>query len=412
MRTIRNTSLYIVIVFLFIPLYVGQARTREEIQKEIDDRQTQIEQLQKEAERYRNEVEEAQSAGRTLQTEIRIYDARIRELQGEISVTQKKISKANLEIEGLGLEIGVLDEKIGTHRKTLEAVLRAMYEDIPPNIVEFILMQKNVSDVFGAMEYRQYLHEEIYSNLIGVKNFQENRIQEKEKQEIVRKDLQVFNAQLSIQKNSETQEKKDRETILQKTKNEERKFKALLTETEALRKKAQDEILALEETLQLLVDPSRLPQKRPGVLAWPLQGNISQGYGETPFSRKSGFYRVHNGVDISGKTGMPVYSAEYGRVLGVGDTDIFCKKAAYGKWILIEHENNLSTMYAHLSKIDVVPDQTLKRGELIGYAGSTGLTTGPHLHFTVYDSKTARIKQSNVCGPLPIGGHVSPLDYL
>jgi murein DD-endopeptidase MepM/ murein hydrolase activator NlpD len=397
---------------LSIPIYFGQGRTRQEIQKEIDERQTQIEQFEKEAERYRGEVEEAQSAGRTLQTEIKIYDASIRELQRDISATQQKISKANLEIEGLDLEITTLDEKIDTHRKTLETNLQAMYEDIPPNIVEFILMQKNISAVFGAMEYRQYLNEEIYSNLIGVKTVQENRTQERRKQASVKKTLQVFNTQLSIQKGSETQEKKERETILQKTKNEEKKFKALLVQSESLRKKAQDEILALEETLQLLVDPSRLPQKRSGVLAWPLMGRTSQGYGNTPFSRSSGFYSVHNGIDISGKVGAPVHSAEYGKVLGVGDTDSFCKKAAYGKWILIEHENNLATLYAHLSKIDVTPGQTITRGALVGYVGNTGLTTGPHLHLTVYDAKTARIKQSNVCGPLPIGGHVNPLDYL
>jgi murein DD-endopeptidase MepM/ murein hydrolase activator NlpD len=273
-------------------------------------------------------------------------------------------------------------------------------------------MQKNISDVFGAMEYRQYLHEEIYSNLIGVKTLQQDRTQEKGDQEAIKKDLQVFNTQLSIQKNSETEEKKEREVILHKTKNEEKKFKELLRETEALRKKAQDEILALEETLQLLIDPSRLPQKRPGVLAWPLEGRIAQGYGQTPFSRSSGFYSVHNGIDISGKVGTPIYSAEYGKILGVGDTDLFCKKAAYGKWILIEHENNLTTLYAHLSKVAVAPGETIERGAILGYTGNTGLTTGPHLHFTVYDAKTARIKQSNVCGPLPIGGHVNPLDYL
>lgn len=107
-----------------------------------------------------------------------------------------------------------------------------------------------------------------------------------------------------------------------------------------------------------------------GRLAWPVSGAITSYYG----------YRgreFHTGVDISAPYGTPVAAAESGVVTGAG------YEGGYGRMITINHGGGLVTRYAHLSGYNVAVGQRVSRGEVIGYVGTSGRTTGPHLHFEV-----------------------------
>lgn len=107
-----------------------------------------------------------------------------------------------------------------------------------------------------------------------------------------------------------------------------------------------------------------------GKLGWPIRGRITSPYG----SRWGG---THTGLDIDGVTGQPVGAAADGVVISAG------RDGGYGKNVLVRHSNGLVTRYAHLSKIEVSVGQKLSRGELLGRVGSTGHSTGSHLHFEV-----------------------------
>ena len=105
-------------------------------------------------------------------------------------------------------------------------------------------------------------------------------------------------------------------------------------------------------------------------------------------------------------------AAESGVVKATGNTDYICSRGSYGKWVLMEHPNKLATLYAHLSLVRVGARQEVQKGDIIGYSGNTGYTTGPHLHFTVYDSRTVQLRKSRICGVLPYGGYLDPANYL
>jgi murein DD-endopeptidase MepM/ murein hydrolase activator NlpD len=115
-----------------------------------------------------------------------------------------------------------------------------------------------------------------------------------------------------------------------------------------------------------------------GSMAWPVSGYISQYFGR------------HTGIDIAGSIGSPVQAADNGTVTSAG------WDGGYGRCIVINHGNGLSTRYAHLSKISVSPGESVSRGQTIGARGSTGNSTGPHLHFEVMSG----------------GSFVNPLNYL
>ncbi|MGD9665189.1 MAG: M23 family metallopeptidase, partial [Novosphingobium sp.] len=87
--------------------------------------------------------------------------------------------------------------------------------------------------------------------------------------------------------------------------------------------------------------------------------------------------RAHKGIDLAAPTGTPVYATADGKV------EMAQWFSSYGKFVKIEHGADLETRYAHLSGYTVSPGQTVHKGDLIGYVGSTGRSTGPHLHYEV-----------------------------
>jgi murein DD-endopeptidase MepM/ murein hydrolase activator NlpD len=109
---------------------------------------------------------------------------------------------------------------------------------------------------------------------------------------------------------------------------------------------------------------------------WPVNGVLLSRFGERT-DAVSGEGAIHAGVDISAPTGTPVHAAADGIVLRAE------YYGGYGKLIVIDHGNGMSTRYGHLSRFDVVPGQEVRRGDVIAFSGATGRATSPHLHFEV-----------------------------
>ena len=110
---------------------------------------------------------------------------------------------------------------------------------------------------------------------------------------------------------------------------------------------------------------------------WPVDGTLEGGFGgrRNPFG--GGGYEFHSGQDIEAASGAPVVSGAAGKVSFVGWQN------GYGQLVIVDHGGGLTTRYGHLSHIDVELDQTVSRGQLLGKVGSTGRSTGPHLHYEV-----------------------------
>ena len=126
------------------------------------------------------------------------------------------------------------------------------------------------------------------------------------------------------------------------------------------------------------LDRIRLQEINGDLFVWPVHGAITSGYGNrrNPFNRSQ--WQFHNGIDIRARTGTPIRAAMAGRVSSVGYDRI------YGNYVIINHHSGYRTLYGHLSVIRTRAGAYVSQGERIGDAGNTGLSTGPHLHFTVY----------------------------
>ncbi|MDP7352660.1 MAG: peptidoglycan DD-metalloendopeptidase family protein [Acidimicrobiales bacterium] len=120
----------------------------------------------------------------------------------------------------------------------------------------------------------------------------------------------------------------------------------------------------------------KLTEKSASGFIFPVEGRITSGFGLRTHPI-FGSVRQHNGLDFDCVTGQPIWSAKAGSVIFAGWRD------GYGNVVLIEHEGYVVTVYAHQSKLSVSKGHSLEAGDPIGECGSTGWSTGPHLHFEV-----------------------------
>jgi murein DD-endopeptidase MepM/ murein hydrolase activator NlpD len=128
-------------------------------------------------------------------------------------------------------------------------------------------------------------------------------------------------------------------------------------------------------------DAAGVGEKRKG-LTRPVAGRQTSGFGMR-FHPLLGYSRLHKGTDFGASTGTPIYAVSDGTVTFSG------RHGGHGNYVKLRHGGNMSTGYAHMSRIAVRSGQHVRQGQVIGYVGSTGLSTGPHLHFEVYRGSTA-----------------------
>jgi murein DD-endopeptidase MepM/ murein hydrolase activator NlpD len=131
----------------------------------------------------------------------------------------------------------------------------------------------------------------------------------------------------------------------------------------------------LERDMRMYESFLRLHGMTPSI--WPVTGKLESGVGgrRNPFGGRG--YEYHEGQDIDATYGTPVKVTATGKVMIAG------RQRGYGNVVYVDHGNGLSTRYGHLSEIDVSVGQTVTRGQIIGLVGSTGRSTGPHLHYEV-----------------------------
>lgn len=387
----------------------------QNLQKQIDALRNQIREkeetfkkLQEQEKNLTNQIKTAQKKETTLKNQINQFDQRIQKLAIDIQITETKISQRQLRIQELSLEIKRNEEIIQRNKKNLAELVRTIRLYDQANLLEILLRNRNFSDFLSQNERVQQLQRETQKRLEEIKLAKIKLGGEKTERESEKAELERLNQELDGQKAAAENQKNEKENLLAITKKQEKNYQKLLSRVEKQQQEIQQEILDLEDKLRYAIDPSKIPAPRPGVLSWPQKGIMSQGYGPTS---QTGFindaYKFHNGIDVVGGFGMSIRAAREGIVKAIGDNG----KYAYGRWIAIEHENGLTTLYAHLSSQIVKPGQKVTAGQIIGYEGSTGFSTGSHLHFTVYATSTFRT-EDRWFGLLPLGGSINPLNYL
>lgn len=320
-----------------------------------------------------------------LEDEIAGYQAEITELNSKITKMEKNIKEKNKEIEKL-------QEEYEEKKQLLADRLVAIYEQGRITFLDVLLASDNIWDYISMSSKVQQLTDADNEQMDKVEA-QKNEVErakkalEKEKKELAESKKSVQDKQAKVKVAKDKKEAKVANLTAEQ--------KKLQTQINNYNK----EIQKLEEELAKAANDynNSYTGKFVGTLSWPLSKSspgyktITSYYGnrQVPIA---GATSDHRAIDIGVPTGTSVLSAGNGIVISTG------YNSARGYFVIIKHADNLYTLYQHLSKILVSRGQAVSTGKTIAKSGSSGIGTGPHLHFEVRKSQY-------------YGSEVNPLDY-
>lgn len=369
-----------------------------EINQEIDTKRQALEELKKKTQTYEENLKIKQQEALNLNNQLAILDIQLSETSNQIQTVKVEIEQINLEIESLILQIAQKEEELSKEKDRLSEFVRILYYYDQKTYLEIFIVNNSFSDFFNQLKYARELEKNVKASLDEVKLLKQDLEDKRQEREGKKNELEERQTQLQTDINDFEAQKEYKESLLEITKSNEQKFEELLTEAKAEQEQANAEISTLEEKAREKLEKEGVDlNEEIAELAWPVstEGGITAYFHDPTYIFRK--YFEHPGIDISVSQGSEVGAAANGYIARA-------KNAGMGySYVMIIHNNSLSTVYGHLSRIDVAEDTYVVKGQAIGLSGGIPgtvgagrMTTGAHLHFEV-----------RVDG-LP----VNPLDYL
>ncbi len=417
------SRLFIVIFFgiiFLIPVFFSYAQSVSDLNNKITQKNQDIAKLEDEIKQYQTQLDSLGKQKDSLNGSIKQLDLTRKKLVADISVTQNKIDKTNLKIQELSLDIKSKQSDINNNTDAISSEIRQINEFEQKDILATILSEENFTVMWNDIDNMALVNENVRKATSELKKIKSGLEDTRKETTDAKNELVALKGRLADQKKIVEQNTNDKKRLLNQTKNNEANYQKLLKDRLAKKDAFEKELRDYESQLKYVLNPSSLPSA--GVLSWPLDNiYITQLFGKTEAGKRLYANGTHNGVDFRASIGTPVKAMADGIVAGVGNTDTQCAGVSFGRFILIKYNNGLASTYGHLSLIKVVPGESVSRGEIVGYSGNTGYTTGPHLHVSVYAKDAVEIKTlpskscpgRNLTQPIsPINAYLDPLYYL
>ncbi|MDO4535476.1 MAG: peptidoglycan DD-metalloendopeptidase family protein [Clostridium perfringens] len=392
-----------------------QAKTSEEVQQEIEENQSKIDSLDEEKQSLEEEKSEVQVKLDEIKAQLDEKNQllnesqnKVNELNSKISDLEETINNVNNEISSIENDIRLKEVEITEKEEILGQRLRGVYKNsIGNEILNLILSSNSLGDIISVLSNVKVLVKtdtELINEVVQMKEDLQNQKTdlENKKSQVQQDKSDLESTKIEFDKvREEYQNQVDELKVLEDERNYE--ISKLSDEQKAI----QDEINKYEEDNADLREYFSNTSTAPSVASSgtttngtvissnasgfikPSGGAVTCYYGPR-IHPVTGVYSTHTGVDFGASYGSAIVAAKS----GVVTTATY--NTAYGNMVIIDHGDGTSTLYAHASSFATSVGATVSQGQTIAYIGSTGYSTGPHLHFEI------RIN----------GQHVDPLPYL
>lgn len=414
-------------VILFCSFFTANAQSVvDQIQSRIDQKNADIKNLEKDIALYQSEITALSAEGASLTDTIKALTLTEKKLRADISVTGDKIDNANLRIEQTASDIVKTQGNINNDTRFVVAAFKSINEQGDRSPARVLLSSQSFGDAWDDILRLAILQDNLQTHIAALQQAKSDLESKKRAVEANKAELVTLQKQLKGQQSAVLAAEAEKNALLKQTKSSESSYRALLADKQRLKDAFEKELFQFESELKLAVNKSLLPPVGTSVLSWPMDETlITQFFGNTPFATANPqVYKGtgHNGIDLRATIGTPIKASLSGTVVGVANTDIVPGCYSFGRWVMIRHPAGLSTLYSHLSIPSVTIGDVVTTGQIIGYSGNTGYTTGPHLHFGVYASDGVEIKKftskdsKNCAGAtIPVAvlaAYLNPLSYL
>ena len=313
--------------------------------------------------------EAAQGTKRTVNR----ANARVLASRSLVLDLRTRLERAQIELQRANSALAKAKREFAESQQEASRHLVALYQRGKPGYLELMLSSDDFGTMIQRSELAQYLMEQDREVLARLKARKEDCDRYQAQVDRKKQEVAALRQRAEVTNTRNLRERNSAETKLQQQRAE---MDALEAELAALERDSNAVAAMLRSLQRTSKGRARYNGPRYAVGGLPVAGRITSGYGYRihPILKTR---RLHTGVDIAAPTGTPIYAAGGGEVIGAS------WRGGYGNTVIIDHGGGKATLYAHLSRYNASVGTRVSKGDVIGYVGSTGLSTGPHLHYEV-----------------------------
>ena len=391
--------LAVVLVMGVLPAQAQAAKSSSAIQQELNNLKTEnkaiqaeINAIQSQYDANASEIQDLVNQKNAVDQEISLLNAQVQNLNDQIAAYSQLIADSQDELDIAQFTLNGLNEKHKLRIRAMEEEGTVSYWEVIFEASSFIDMLDRINMMQEIAASDQARLEEMRQAAALVEEAQEQML-------LGKAELEASNAELAESQAVLEERRTASDELLRELAKKQDEFQAMLDESEAMQDDLMRSIAAkekeladakYEEKLAALAAAGGAPASD-ATWVTPVSGYTLT----SPFGMRLhpvlGYNRMHNGIDMACAQGTPIYATRAGKV-----TTASYQAGGAGYYVSINHLDGFSSIYMHMTHYVVSAGQTVSQGQLIGYVGSTGISTGPHLHFGISYA----------------GSYVNPLAYI
>jgi murein DD-endopeptidase MepM/ murein hydrolase activator NlpD len=358
----------------------SKRHSKGKTKKNVGQLRGDLDRLRKKKAALRAELKTTKRAAKAVLSDIHQVDAQLTDIEGKLQDTGEQLGASKVEQKQVAVELTDATKKLADTKEQVRKRIKRMYMQGDSNFLSVLVGSSDV----GEISSRQFVLEKIAAQdkkvfLAYVELQARVKAKKEQADALVHRVANLLDTQKQQQESLKGARRKKGE-YLQELQAKQGELQEMLSQFEQDERSITAEIQAYQRRLRRPTKPGHKPEPLPpyhgGRFSYPVNGRLTSSFGMR-YHPILHITRMHTGCDFGAPIGATIHAVGPGTVIHSSYMN------GYGNVVIIDHGGGISTVYAHCSRIVVSDGQSVTRGQYIANVGSTGLSTGPHLHFEV-----------------------------